>query len=156
VDVLTFAIRFNGRVSSVRPGVFETAARAPAEAVLEAHAGAAGFVRGHFDGATLLAELTLTGTDRYEEQGTVTFASGDALHFRSLLPGQLQTGAEGARRGGGVSRIESGAGRLATARGHLSSSFVVMACGELVDGRVAVFVIHPTPADPSRPTRRQA
>jgi hypothetical protein len=156
VHVLTYAMRFHGRISSVRPGVFETAGRAPAEALVEAAPDRAGFTRGDGDGASLLAEMTLTAADRFAEEGTVAFDDGDAVHFRSPVPGCLETMPGGGTRGGVVSRIEGGAGRLAGVRGHVCSSFLATADGELVDARVAVIVMRPGPDDGDPSERRQA
>jgi hypothetical protein len=146
VQVLTYAMRFTGRLSSVRPGVFECAGRAAAEAVVTAAADAPGFVRGGGDGASLLAEITLGGEGRFEERGTVAFGADDAIHFRSLVPGTLTPLAGHAGHGGGVCVIEGGSGWLATVCGHVVSSFVLGDGGELVDARVAVIVV---------PTRRE-
>jgi hypothetical protein len=154
VHVLTYAMRFHGRISSVRPGVFETAGRAPAEAFVQAAADGAGFARADGDGASLLAEMTLTGADRFAEEGTLAFDDGDAVHFRSPVPGCLEALPGGGTRGGVVSCIEGGAGRLAGVRGHVCSSFLATVDGQLVDARVAVIVMRPEPEDGEPSERR--
>jgi hypothetical protein len=141
VPVLTYAMRFTGRVSSVRPGVFECASRAPAEAIVTAAFDAPAFVRSTREGASLLAEITLDGEGRFEENGTVAFGDGDAIHFRSAVPGTLSPLAGHAGHGAGVCVIEGGAGRLASVWGHVTSAFVLADGGELVDARVAVVVV---------------
>jgi hypothetical protein len=125
MECITYTLDFHGRLSSVRPGVYELDAIAD-------------------EGAVLLSELSMTGGERFDEAGTISLGQDAALHFRSIAPGHLGASPEaGVQQGGAQCGVDAGEGALAGARGLLTSNFLICATGEVTDKRIVVlFVPH--------------
>jgi hypothetical protein len=123
MECITYTLDFHGRLSSVRPGVYELDALAD-------------------EGAVLLTELSMTGGDLFDEAGTISLGRDAAVHFRSLAPGHVGASpATGVRQGSAQCGVDAGEGALAGARGLLTSNFLISATGEVTDRRVVVLFL---------------
>jgi hypothetical protein len=127
MECITYTLDFHGRLSSVRPGVFEL------DAIGE-------------QGAVLLTELSMTSGEQFDEAGTISLGQDAALHFRSIAPGHVCASPEaGVQQGSAQCGVDAGEGALAGARGVLTSNFLIGATGEVTDRRIVVlFVPHQT------------
>ena len=134
MECITYTLDFHGRLSSVRPGVYEL------DAIAEA-------------GAVLLTELSMTGGERFDEAGTISLGQDAAVHFRSIAPGHVGASPEaGVRQGSAQCGVDAGEGALAGARGVLTSNFLICATGEVTDRRIVVLFV---PQHPHTPTARE-
>ena len=130
MECITYTLDFHGRLSSVRPGVFEL------DAIGD-------------EGAVLLTELSMTGGERFDEAGTISLGRHAAVHFRSIAPGHVGASPEsGVRQGSAQCGVDAGEGILAGARGVLTSNFLISATGEVTDRRIVVLFVphHPHPS----------
>jgi hypothetical protein len=127
---LPYSLEFRGHATPLEPGVLVTRANAPAALFRP-------------DGEALLeARVTLLDGDAFELAGTIGFGSGDALRFRSLCRGQIGPSPEpGLRLGTAVCEIDGGSGRLASASGRITSSFLVSETGELTDHQLGLIFV---------------
>jgi hypothetical protein len=127
MECITYTLDFHGRLSSVRPGVYEL------DAIGD-------------EGAVLLTELSMTGGERFDEAGTISLGTHAAVHFRSIAPGHVGASpASGVRQGSAQCGVDAGEGLLAGARGVLTSNFLISATGEVTDRRIVVLFVpqHP-------------
>jgi hypothetical protein len=130
MECITYTLDFHGRLSSVRPGVFEL------DAIGD-------------EGAVLLTELSMTGGEQFDEAGTISLGRHAAVHFRSIAPGHVGASPEsGVRQGSAQCGVDAGEGILAGARGVLTSNFLISATGEVTDRRIVVLFVpqHPDPS----------
>jgi hypothetical protein len=127
MQCIRYTLDFHGRLSSVRPGVFEL------DAIGD-------------QGSILLTELSMTGGERFDEAGTISLGQDAAVHFRSIAPGHVGASPEpGVRQGSAQCGVDAGEGALAGARGVLTSNFLIAATGEVTDRRIVVLFVpqHP-------------
>jgi len=123
MECITYTLDFRGRLSSVRPGVYEL------DAIGD-------------EGAVLLSELSMTGGQRFDEAGTISLGQDAAVHFRSIAPGHLSASPEaGVQQGSAQCGVDAGEGALAGARGLLTSNFLICATGEVTDKRIVVLFV---------------
>ena len=108
MECITYTLDFHGRLSSVRPGVYEL------DAIAEA-------------GAVLLTELSMTGGERFDEAGTISLGQDAAVHFRSIAPGHVGASPEaGVQQGSAQCGVDAGEGALAGARGEVTDRRIVV------------------------------
>ena len=137
---ITFALQFRGQVAQFE-GDLRKQARAPGCALvtsLTAAGPAARFVWAPGDEEALL-ESTLAFQDerRFDEAGTIAFATGNALRIRGR--GRLApSAAPDLRQGTIVWSIEGGDGRLEGSSGLITSNFLLSATGDLTENQLAV------------------
>jgi hypothetical protein len=123
MECITYALDFHGRLSSVRPGVYEL------DAIGD-------------EGAVLLTELSMTGGEHFDEAGTISLGSHAAVHFRSIAPGHVGASPQsGMQQGSAQCGVDAGEGVLAGARGVLTSNFLISATGEVTDRRIVVLFV---------------
>ena len=102
MECITYTLDFHGRLSSVRPGVFEL------DAIGD-------------EGAVLLTELSMTGGERFDEAGTISLGRHAAVHFRSIAPGHVGASPEsGVPPGQRAVRRRRGRGNRSPARAACS------------------------------------
>lgn len=122
MQTIVLVQRFRGRLTDVGPGLCDAALWA--------------------DGARLCSQLSFLDPHRFHEAGTIDFGGGQRLRFRTLGEGELAASPEpGVRHGTAVREIDGGAGRLAGARGRVTSNFLVSADGDVTDDEVAVVFV---------------
>lgn len=124
---IPYTLDFRGHATPVSPGVLLTRASAPHE-LFEAG-----------EEALLEGRISLLGDDAFELAASIGFGNGTALRLRSLKRGAIFPAADaGLRVGTAVCAIDGGAGRLATASGHVATSFVLSDTGELTDHQLGL------------------
>lgn len=115
--------RFQGRLTDVGPGLLDAALR--------------------MDRARLCSQLVFLDEHRFREEGTIDFGDGQQLRFRTMGEGHLAASPDpGFRHGTAVREISGGAGRLAGARGRVTSNFLVSVDGDVTDDEVAVIFVN--------------
>ena len=86
------------------------------------------------DGATLESEVMLAAGGAFREHGTIQFASGSELRFRTLGAGSIVCSPDPAVTHGSVIwELDGGTGRFEHASGRISSTFIVGADGRVDD-----------------------
>jgi hypothetical protein len=122
---VAFALRFAGEAVELDGGRYwaETQALAPAvEAPDEIEIG----------DATCRRQLDLWADGSLVEAGEISFGDGGAITFRAR--GALGASPEpGVRHGTAILEVTGGRGRLAGARGFVTSNFLLSETGELTD-----------------------
>jgi hypothetical protein len=131
---LTYNQRLSGHLTTVGPGLVDVELVAVGETPL----GRA---------VRLASQLTFADERTFSEDGTLELGADGALHVRTVGHGSLTVGpAPGMRHGTAVLEAE-GSGRLAGARGRITSNFVVTDDGEVTDEQVVVVFIEEEVAD---------
>ena len=95
------------------------------------------------DGARLESELLFAGDASFREQGTISFAAGSDLHFRTLGTGSLvQSPDPGLRHGMVTWELDGGSGRFEHASGRITSTFTLTDDGEVTDEQHGLIFLH--------------
>src|SRR4051812_36916143 len=136
---LIYVLRFEGRAGPAEgaDGVLKATTSAPSCRV-ETRLGANGVecelqplpgMTARFE-----SEVRLTSDTTFLESGTIDFGGGSRLRFSTVGAGQLGPSAEEGVSSGAVSwRVDGGEGQLAGASGYITSNFLVMADGGVLD-----------------------
>jgi hypothetical protein len=133
-----YSLELRGHVTPLSPGVLLT----------RAHAAHTLFDRA--DEALLEGRISLVDDETFELAATISFGGGAALRLRSLAPGSISPTASGLRVGSAVCAIDGGSGLLATASGHVATSFVVSETGELTDHQLGLVLVEDAPTTEGR------
>jgi hypothetical protein len=128
-----WAFEFRGHATRLEPGVVLVRAIAPSRGVDE---------RGE---ALLECRLTFFDDSRFSQVGTIGFADGSALRFRSTVDGELANTTDPNLRHGTVTReIDGGSGPLRDVTGRIVSNFLLSDTGDFTDHELAlVFARNP-------------
>jgi len=98
------------------------------------------------DGARLESELLFADDGSFREQGTLSFASGNGIRFRTLGTGQLTASPDPEIRYGTVTwELDGGSGRFDRACGRITSNFTVAADGAVEDAHAGLVFLSPRP-----------
>jgi len=118
---VAFSLEFHGEAVELDPGRLWVDTRA------------SGGVDGIGDGeVTCRRDLELTDDGSLTEKGEISFGRGDAVTFTAR--GRLRPSPDPRfRHGTAVLEVTGGRGRLAGARGFLTSNFLLASGGELTD-----------------------
>jgi hypothetical protein len=121
VKPVVFALELHGEAVELDPGRLWVEARAR------------GAVDGIGDGQTVCRrDFELTDDGSLLEKGELTFGAGDAITFSAR--GRLRPSPDPRfRHGTAVLEVTGGRGRLAGARGFVTSNFLLSVTGELTD-----------------------
>ncbi len=133
MTAMPYSLEFRGHATPLAPGVLLTRASAPTKLFAP-------------EGEALLeTRVTLLDEDEFELAGTIGFGNGTALRFRTLRRGVIGPSPDpDIRMGTAVCVIDGGSGRLASASGRLTSSFLVSSTGEITDHQLGLVFV-PTP-----------
>ena len=134
---IVYSLQFRGRMTSLSSRVLEQCARAPSQVLtttVDAN-GLAGRVQsGEGEEALLVSRLVLAHDGSFDQTGTIEFAPGHALAFRSIGAARLGRSPDPQLRfGAAVCEIEGGEGQFRGAHGRITSNFVVSDTDELTD-----------------------
>jgi len=134
---IVYSLQFRGRMTSLSSRVLEQRARAPSQVLtttVDAN-GLAGRVQpGEGEEALLVSRLVLAHDGSFDQNGTIEFAPGHALAFRSIGAARLGRSPDPQLRiGAAVWDIEGGEGQFRGAHGRITSNFVVSDSDELTD-----------------------
>ena len=149
---IAYSLQFRGRVTSVSSRVLEQRASAPSQ-VLTTTVDAGGLA-GHVEPAAgeealLFSRLVLAADGSFDQSGTIEFAPGHVLAFRSVGAARLDRSPDPhLRHGAAVWEVEGGEGQFRAARGRITSNFFVSDTNELTDNHFGlIFVAGATAAD---------
>jgi hypothetical protein len=137
VQPVAFSLEFRGYSTALSPGVVTARASAPG-----------GELSRNGDEALLERRLTFLSETSFEEAGTISFGSGNALRFRSVGLGTLgQSPQPGLRQGTATWVVDGGSGVFAGAAGRIVSNFLIAADGELTDHQLGLVFLDKTKED---------
>jgi hypothetical protein len=142
---IVYSLQFRGRMTSVSSRVLELRARAPSQVLtttVDAN-GLAGRVQpSEGEEALLVSRLVLAHDGSFDQTGTIEFAPGHALAFRSIGVARLGRSPDPQLRfGAAVWEIEEGEGQFRGAHGRITSNFVVSDTDELTDNHFGLIFV---------------
>jgi hypothetical protein len=157
---IVYSLQFRGRITSLSSRVLEQRASAPSQVLIttvDAN-GLAGRVQpGKGDEALLVSRLVLADDDSFDQSGTIEFAPGHVLAFRSVGAARLDRSPDPhLRHGAAVWEIEGGEGQVRGAHGRITSNFFVSDTNELTDNHFGLIFVVPAPATKALDTRTDA
>ena len=142
---IAYSLQFRGRMTSVSSRVLEQRSSAPSQVLTTTvHAnGLAGRVQpGEGEEALLVSRLVLADDGSFDQSGTIEFAPGHALAFRSIGAARLGRSPDPhLRHGAAVWEVERGEGQFRGAYGRITSNFVVSETNELTDNHFGLIFV---------------
>ena len=161
---IVYSLQFRGRIESLSSRVLEQRASAPSQVLIttvDAN-GLAGHVQpGEGEEALLVSRLVLADDGSFDQSGTIEFAPGHVLAFRSVGAARFGRSPDPhLRHGAAVWKVESGEGQFRGAHGRITSNFFVSDTNELTDNHFGLIFVaraaatHPTEARTRAPLRR--
>jgi hypothetical protein len=161
---IVYSLQFRGRIASLSSRVLEQRASAPSQVLIttvDAN-GLAGRVQpGEGEEALLMSRLALADDGSFDQSGTIEFAPGHVLAFRSVGPARLGPSPDPRLRlGAAVWEVEGGEGQFRGAHGRITSNFFVSDTNELTDNHFGLIFVapaaatHVSQARPRAPLRR--
>jgi hypothetical protein len=151
---IAYSLQFRGRITSLSSRVLEQRASAPSQVVTTTVD--AGGLAGHVEPAAgeealLFSRLVLAADGSFDQSGTIEFAPGHVLAFRSIGAARLDRSPDPhLRHGAAVWEVEGGEGQFRGARGRITSNFFVSDTDELTDNHFGlIFVAHAAAGAPS-------
>lgn len=158
---VVYSMQFRGEATQLAPGVVNAALTAPSGALMTTIDGDG--VHGRFEPAlgeeaTFRSRLCFAAdAATFEEDGTIVFGAGHALHLRSVGSGVLGPSPDPHLLHGTVMwQVEQGEGQFDAAEGRITSNFFLSDTGEVTDNQIGVIFIkvapvNARPATPARP-----
>jgi hypothetical protein len=161
---IVYSLQFRGRITSLSARVLEQRASAPSQVLIttvDAN-GLAGRVQpGEGEEALLVSRLVLADDGSFDQSGTIEFAPGHVLAFRSVGAARLGHSPDPhLRHGAAVWEVEGGEGQFRGAHGRITSNFVVSETNELTDNHFGLIFVqrvgtdHAPEARPRVPPQR--
>lgn len=137
MESITFALRLEGQAVRLDGDRLWVETRQPADAASACPRGLGGIGGG---GACCRRQLELWDDGSFVQTGELDFGSGDAVTFRAR--GSLGDSPDPERRHGtAVLEVTGGRGRLAGARGYVTSNFLLFDTGDLTDHHLGVLFV---------------
>lgn len=125
---ITYSQQLRGRLTAVGPGLIDVELTGTKQTPLGS-------------GAVLTSQLAFVTEHSFQEEGTITFESGNVLQIATVGRGELSDSPDrGVRHGTAVLTVE-GVGSLAGARGRITSNFLVSNDGAVTDEQIVVLFI---------------
>jgi hypothetical protein len=147
---IVYSLQFRGRIASLSSRVLEQRASAPSQVLITTvdADGLAGHVEpGEGEEALLVSRLVLAADGSFDQSGTIEFAPGHALAFRSVGPARLGGSPDQhLRQGAAVWEVEGGEGQFRGAHGRITSNFFLSDTNELTDNHFGVIFLAPAVA----------
>jgi hypothetical protein len=147
---IVYSLQFRGRITSLSSRVLEQRATAPSQVLIttvDAN-GLAGRVQpGKGEEALLVSRLVLADDGSFDQSGTIEFAPGHALTFRSIVADRLGSSPDPhLRHGAAVWEVEGGEGQFRGAHGRITSNFFLSDTNELTDNHFGLIFTAPAAA----------
>lgn len=147
---IVYSLQFRGRVTSLSSRVLEQRASAPSQVLIttvDAN-GLAGRVEpGEGEEALLVSRLALAADGSFDQSGTIEFAPGHVLAFRSVGAARLGRSPDPhLRHGAAVWEVEGGGGQFRGAHGRITSNFFISDTNELTDNHFGLIFVAPAAA----------
>jgi hypothetical protein len=147
---IVYSLQFRGRITSLSSRVLEQRASAPSQVLIttvDAN-GLAGDVQpGEGKEALLVSRLVLADDGSFDQSGTIEFAPGHVLAFRSVGAARLGRSPDPhLRHGAAIWEVEGGEGQFHGARGRITSNFFMSDTDELTDNHFGLIFVAPAAA----------
>lgn len=147
---IVYSLQFRGRITSLSSRVLEQRASAPSQVLIttvDAN-GLSGRVQpGEGEEALFVSRLVLADNGSFDQSGTIEFAPGHVLAFRSIAAARLDSSPDPhLRHGAAVWDVEGGEGQFRGARGRITSNFFVSDTNELTDNHFGLIFVAPAGA----------
>jgi hypothetical protein len=147
---IVYSLQFRGRVTSLSSRVLEQRASAPSQVLIttvDAN-GLAGHVQpGDGEEALLVSRLALADDGSFDQSGTIEFAPGHVLAFRTVGAARLSRSPDPhLRHGAAVWEVEGGQGQFRGAHGRITSNFFISDTNELTDNHFGLIFVAPAAA----------
>ena len=157
---IVYSLQFRGRITSLSSRVLEQRASAPSQVLIttvDAN-GLAGDVQpGEGKEALLVSRLVLADDGSFDQSGTIEFAAGHVLAFRSVGAARLTDSPDpNLRHGAAIWEIEGGEGQFHGARGRITSNFFMSDTNELTDNHFGLIFVARAAATPASEARTRA
>jgi hypothetical protein len=157
---IVYSLQFRGRIASLSARVLEQRASAPSQVLsttVDAN-GLTGRVQpGEGEEAVLVSRLALADDGSFDQSGTIEFAPGHVLAFRSVGAARLDHSPDPhLRHGAAVWEIEGGEGQFHGAHGRITSNFLVSDTNELTDNHFGLIFVARAAATHAPDTRTGA
>ena len=154
---IVYSLQFRGRITSLSSRVLEQRASAPSQVLIAGHV-----QPGEGEEALLVSRLALADDGSFDQSGTIEFAPGHVLAFRSVGPARLGRSPDPhLRHGAAVWEVEGGEGQFRGAQGRITSNFFISDTNELTDNHFGLIFVaraaatHAPKARTRAPLRRQ-
>jgi hypothetical protein len=142
---IVYSLQFRGRIRSLSSRVLEQRASAPSQVLITTvdASGLAGRVEpGEGEEALLVSRLVLADDGSFDQSGTIEFAPGHVLAFRSVGAARLGHSPDPhLRHGAAVWEVEGGEGQFRGAQGRITSNFFVSDADELTDNHFGLIFV---------------
>jgi hypothetical protein len=144
---IAYSLQFRGRMTSLSSRVFEQRASAPSQVMITTVD--ADGLDGHIEPregaeALLVSRLVLAADGSFDQSGTIEFAPGHVVVFRSTGAARLGSSPDPhLRQGAAVWEVEGGEGQFRGARGRITSNFFVSDTDELTDHHSGLIFVAP-------------
>ena len=150
---IVYSLQFRGLIRSLSSRVLEQRASAPSQVLTTTvdAKGLAGRVEpGEGEEAQLVSRLVLAADGSFDQSGTIEFAPGHVLAFRSIAAARLGSSPDPhLRHGAAVWEIEGGEGQFRGAHGRITSNFFVSDTNELTDNHFGLIFVAPAATAPA-------
>jgi hypothetical protein len=142
---IVYSLQFRGRITSLSSRVLEGRATAPSQVLIttvDAN-GLAGRVEpGEGEEALFVSRLVLAEDGSFDQAGTIEFAPGHILAFRSVGAARLGRSPDPhLSHGAAVWEVEGGEGQFRGAHGRITSNFFVSDTNELTDNHYRLIFV---------------
>jgi len=142
---IVYSLQFRGRITSLSSRVLEQRASAPSQILIttvDAN-GLAGDVQpGEGKEAMLVSRLVLGDDGSFDQSGTIEFAPGHVLAFRSVGVARLAPSPDPhLRHGAAIWEIDGGEGQFRGARGRITSNFFISDTNALTDNHFGLIFV---------------
>jgi len=160
LEPIVYSLQFRGRITSLSSRVLEQRASAPSQVLIttvDAN-GLAGDVQpGEGKEALLVSRLVLADDGSFDQSGTIEFAVGHVLAFRSVGAARLAPSPDpNLRHGTAIWEVEGGEGQFHGARGRITSNFFMSDTNELTDNHFGLIFVARAAATPAPEARTRA
>jgi hypothetical protein len=157
---IVYSLQFRGRVTSLSSRVLEQRASAPSQVLIttvDANGLAGDVEPGDGEEALLVSRLALAADGSFDQSGTIEFAPGHVLAFRSVGSARLSRSPDpNLRHGAAIWEVEGGEGQFHGAHGRITSNFFVSDTNELTDNHFGLIFVTPAAATHAPEARTRA
>ena len=144
---IVYSLQFRGRIRSLSSRVLEQRASAPSQVLtttVDADGLAGQIESGKGEEALLVSRLVLADDGSFDQSGTIEFAPGHVLRFRSVGTARLGSSPDPhLRHGAAVWEVEGGEGQFRGAHGRITSNFFLSDVNELTDNHFGLIFVAP-------------